>query len=116
MLFYLPALYFSDYILLVCVLIAVICFVVQLIACLKAKNKFLKILPVLITIIDVIVYVILVYRLMSSESWDGSGLVDPRPIVAGLLAMVVGGEILGNMAAWLTYGITCLVKLVRDDL
>lgn len=82
------------------VVLAILCFAIQLLCCFKAKKSAVRRIPVYI-ILAAWGFILLICTGIFGK--DGGFLGNIHLVVAAILAIVLGIASLGNIAAWIVY-------------
>lgn len=83
------------------VISAVLFFTVQLTLCQKAKRMAIKLIPAYI----IFLFALLVVADLLGVFGSGSGFISVQGIIAMTLSIVAGIALIGEIAAWVVYGI-----------
>lgn len=83
--------------------IACIFFAIQLSICLKELKTKVKLIPIYLIILCAALCTALYFGIFGT--WSASFLGNINQLIAGILAIVIGGACLGELLAWILYAI-----------
>lgn len=90
-----------------------ICFIVQLLCCLKLRKWVLKLIPVYGFLLAGLL-ILLIYFGLYGKSIGNGGFLNTFDFLALVLACELGIAFIGNILAWVVWGMICGIrKLIR---